>query len=66
VEAAALSRPERKTGFTDTKGAAEYLDMTEHALRMRRHRGNGPPFHKKDGIVRYFYAELHAWMLGGR
>lgn len=56
--------PRDSRGFTDTRGAADYLAgiFSEPSLRKARHTGRGPAFLKIGGAVRYSFAALDAWL----
>jgi hypothetical protein len=53
--------PGRRKGFTNQRGAAEYIGRSREWLRIRRLRGEGPPC-TPDG--RYSYESLDAFMRG--
>ncbi len=44
------------------KHVAAYRHMTENALAVERHRGDGPPYLKLGGRVFYRAADLAAWI----
>lgn len=49
-----------------TAQVAEWLNTTQEALRVMRHRGDGPPYlrlgHKPTSRVRYKKEDVEAWM----
>lgn len=53
-----MSNPEWFTGHE----LAEYLGMTERAVRKWRQHGKGPPYCKLEGSVRYRKADVDAWI----
>jgi hypothetical protein len=46
--------------------AAEMIGLAEQTLAQRRCRGDGPPFIKLGGAVRYDLRDLETWMLSHR
>ena len=45
----------------NTEQAAEYLGVSESWLAGSRVRGDGPPFYRLGGAVRYIRSALDAW-----
>ena len=52
--------------YMDTPQAAEYLKLSVNTLACWRSRGEGAPFVKIGGRVRYRLADLDAWADGRR
>jgi hypothetical protein len=50
----------------DERAAAAIIGMSVAFLRMGRLRGDGPPFYKFGGAVRYDVNELEQWMASRR
>lgn len=50
------------TEFFTSKGAAEFLAVTENSLRSMRSCGYGPPFHREGRSVRYSKDELKMYV----
>ena len=48
------------------KQAAHWLGVSVRTLEDWRARGEGPPYYKVGGGVRYSIAELEAWFVGRR
>jgi hypothetical protein len=48
--------------YLNTQGAADWLKMKPDTLRAWRSRGQGPPFVKIEGLVRYRVADVKAWI----
>lgn len=46
----------------DTNGAAPILGVAVSTLNTWRSRGTGPKFHRIGGRIRYFKADLQAWL----
>lgn len=46
----------------DTNGAAPILGVAPSTLNTWRSRGTGPKFHRIGGRIRYFKADLQAWL----
>ena len=55
--------PERDDGFLDVRGAAEYLSLSEEAIRSKIRRGELPVY-RRGGRVFLDRAELRAWVVG--
>ena len=47
--------------FATEAQAAQYLNLTEHELYLRRRRGDGPPFTLFGARVRYPFDSLQEW-----
>jgi predicted DNA-binding transcriptional regulator AlpA len=52
--------------YRNTIWSADYLGVSRHTLACWRSRGEGPPFVKVGGSVRYRVADLDAWAEGRR
>ncbi len=52
----------RTEGMFDTKGAADFLQLSWHTLNDWRSKGRGPRFVKLGGAVRYRRQDLEDWL----
>lgn len=50
------------SGLLDTVRAAEFLGISKQTMANWRMRGNGPPFIKMGGAVRYKPEDLNSWL----
>jgi hypothetical protein len=48
--------------YTNSTSAAAYLGIADGTLRKWRMRRYGPRFQKIGGEIRYFFADLDAWL----
>lgn len=46
----------------DTKATASYIDKPERTLTQWRYLGEGPPYIKVGGSVRYRRSDVDAWL----
>ena len=60
----AASRPTAAPTLLTPKQAARYLNLSVSWLAKRRLAGDGPPYIKLGGAVRYVEASLQQWMKG--
>jgi excisionase family DNA binding protein len=61
----ALSAQQQSPGFMRSKEAADFLGMSEWALRAAERKGQIPA-HRLGGRVLYDAAELHEFVVSGR
>ena len=72
VVSSAKKRPEEETATTprtkylNTREAAEYLGLSTRTMGRYRVTGDGPPFYRFGGCVRYLRTELEEWTAGRR
>ena len=55
-----------RTKYLNTREAAEYLGLSTRTMNRYRVTGDGPPFYRFGGCVRYVSAELDEWAAGRR
>jgi predicted DNA-binding transcriptional regulator AlpA len=60
----AANRPTAAPTLLTPKQAARYLNLSVSWLAKRRLAGDGPPYIKLGGAVRYAEASLQQWMKG--
>jgi predicted DNA-binding transcriptional regulator AlpA len=60
----AAHRPSTAPILLTPKQAARYLNLSVSWLAKRRLAGDGPPYNKLGGAVRYAEASLQQWMKG--
>jgi predicted DNA-binding transcriptional regulator AlpA len=60
----AANRPTTAPILLTPKQAARHLNLSESWLAKRRVNGDGPPYVKLGGAVRYAEASLQQWMKG--
>ena len=60
----AANRPTTAPILLTPKQAARHLNLSESWLAKRRVNGDGPPYIKLGGAVRYAEASLQQWMKG--
>ena len=68
VEQRSETRMETTSGtrYLNTRDAAEFLGLSTHTMGRLRITGDGPPFYRFGGCVRYARAELKDWAAGQR
>ncbi|OYX55763.1 MAG: hypothetical protein B7Y86_12495 [Brevundimonas subvibrioides] len=49
-----------------TKLAARVLGLDHRTLEQWRHLGKGPSYYRLGRQIRYYQADLYAWISGGR
>ena len=55
-----------RTKYLNAHEAAEYLGLSVRTMNRYRVTGNGPPYYRIGGRVRYVRAELDEWVTGSR
>lgn len=48
--------------YVNSSPAADYLGITDGTLRKWRVKNDGPRYQKVGGEVRYYFADLDAWL----
>jgi predicted site-specific integrase-resolvase len=56
-----MTATEPRHEYVDTRRAAAHLGIKFHTMNCWRSRGEGPPFCRIGGRVRYRIADLDAW-----
>ena len=55
-----------RSGFLDTRRAADYLSLSHRTLDGYRVSGDGPAFHRFGNRIRYRQSDLDTWAAGRR
>ena len=58
--------PTAQTKYLNNREAAEYLGLSVRTMNRYRVTGDGPPYYRLGGRVRYVRAELDEWVTGSR